>query len=182
MISVTTEAAPEENVVMRNTWITWKAMYQCWVLSSTLPRVTSPLSFAINRHTMGTKAIKMASITDGKRPVTTPKIWLGISLMLPMAPTTATGIDQNRIIKTMKVVVPIFLSILCGLLGVELDEDRWEKLSIEFLLSHLPLLNFRDKSSELASGPFDGIDFLSDQGDLSSAVFWAILVLHKSRT
>merc|ERR1711939_405083 len=81
MISVTTEAAPEENVVMRNTWITWKAMYQCWVLSSTLPRVTSPLSFAINLHTMGTKAIKMASITDGKRPVTTPKIWLGISLM-----------------------------------------------------------------------------------------------------
>ena len=40
MIWAAEEAAPDEKVVMRKTWVTWKAMYQDWVLSSTPARVT----------------------------------------------------------------------------------------------------------------------------------------------
>merc|ERR1711964_724733 len=206
-------------------------MYQCWVLSSTLPRVTSPLNCHQPTHNgnqshqngehngwqetsddtqdlawnivdetqEGDLVSQVVDVTDGtddcnrNRPEQNHQNDEGGSSNLPQHPLRLADLEvlPDDLIRSCRDSTRIHLRFLLGghssvsslgsLLGVELDEDRWEKLSIEFLLSHLPLLNFRDKSSELASGPFDGIDFLSDQGDLSSAVFWAILVLHKSR-
>jgi hypothetical protein len=108
MISWTTAAAPEEKVVMRKTWMTWKAMYQFWVFNSTAGRVNSPLSFAIplfelavsflerraNLHlqTIGTNAISTESRIEGSNPVTTPRITLGMSSMKCRKGTSAISL------------------------------------------------------------------------------------------
>lgn len=63
---------------------------------------------------MGTRSIRTVSRTAGRRPVTTPKIVLGMSkmkerkgslsireVMFEMAPMAATGIDQKRMMTEM---------------------------------------------------------------------------------
>lgn len=112
MMSVTTDVAPDAKVVIRKTWMTWKAMYQCWVFSSTSGRVTSPLNLAIpmqlsalniidgpsglHRQTTGTSDIKTESMTEGNRPVTTPRITVGISL-IKLKKGTSVGVISSTL-------------------------------------------------------------------------------------
>lgn len=105
MIFVTTVVAPEARVTTKKTWMTLKAKYHCWHHNSTCTSLTAPENLANILQTTGTNDIKMDRRTTGSKPVTTPRMGLGISLMklkkwtlsvkklmFEIAPTTATGI------------------------------------------------------------------------------------------
>ena len=74
-----TDVMALESVATRKTCTTWKPKYQVCVLSSIWLYVTYPACLAIKRHTIGTSAINTASMTDGSRPVITPRMALGMS-------------------------------------------------------------------------------------------------------
>ena len=98
--------------------------YDSWQRSSTVDRVGLPANLPMNRRKTGNKAIKTASITEGSNPVITPKITLGHLLMklrngttlvkkliFEIAPTTATGKDQNMIRTTTIPIESMFLIV-----------------------------------------------------------------------
>lgn len=100
MICSMTAGADDDKVVTKKTWMTWKAKYAFWVNNSTPEIDGSPANFAqttrlvsligtlhrslwsvyLRRMMMGTNDMRIARATDGRRPVITPRMTLGISV------------------------------------------------------------------------------------------------------